>query len=550
MQPKRRFYFYSLVLLSFLLLFGISTSNVWAGPLLQSVTDTPTREPLFKTPTLAPTQNTACPGAMPTNWGTYTPGPLWLAQCYGCMLTLTPAVTGTPAPINTLWVPVTQTAAALTGTPGGTGTPVTPTAFATPGENCTLPTATGFAPTATATGTGIQTKTIQETSWTFSGSWTTETGGGNCSGNCKYSQTNGNYWTWTGTFYTTTTVYIYGLKCTNQGNWDLYVDNVRQFTVNNYASPCTWQTILTGFDVLAGTHTIKAVALGTHNQGTGNFVEFDYFRYTDNFPTPTAGAPGLLHCVSGGRGSCTEISSTELHFGYEGSYGDMGISWGQVPSGVPLQITIIGTYAHTETYGTSQNRVNDELRINSAGGWAGNWSNLPSWCLSGYGTNVTCTASIGQTFTLQQNTYWPVGYLTLYTVAAPDWPASTTYGAWDFEIYLGAVCTQFATATPGAGAGGYCSTVPGSADVDLSDLPNITLGEASCASIGPFTINLSGISWLPGLGSIESAGLPEISLCLREIYFGGVTVFGMRFDLDILSAVITCVLALRWVFRS
>ena len=46
---KATFLFYFLVLLSFLLLFAISASNAWAGPLPQSVTDTPTREPLFKT---------------------------------------------------------------------------------------------------------------------------------------------------------------------------------------------------------------------------------------------------------------------------------------------------------------------------------------------------------------------------------------------------------------------------------------------------------------------------------------------------------------------
>jgi len=132
------------------------------------------------------------------------------------------------------------------------------------------------------------------------------------------------------------------------------------------------------------------------------------------------------------------------------------------------------------------------------------------------------------------------------------------WSASDTVVYISTLpCWNGATPTAGPTAGptgtpglGYCASVPSAVDIDLSDLPDITLGEASCASIGPFTINLSGISWLPGLSSIESVGLPEISLCLREIYFGGVTVFGMRFDLDILSAVITCVLALRWVFRS
>ena len=82
--------------------------------------------------------------------------------------------------------------------------------------------------------------------------------------------------------------------------------------------------------------------------------------------------------------------------------------------------------------------------------------------------------------------------------------------------------------------------------------PSITARRGSRpASIGPFTINLAGISWLPGLGlPIESAPRLRKYRFAFERSIWAVTIFGMAFDLDILSAVITGVLALRWVFRS
>ena len=98
---------------------------------------------------------------------------------------------------------------------------------------------------------------------------------------------------------------------------------------------------------------------------------------------------------------------------------------------------------------------------------------------------------------------------------------------------------------------GYCSSVSGSSGpADLSDLPNIQIGPASCAGFGPFTIGLSSLNWLPGLSGLDNATIPSVELCFREIYFGSVTIFGMSFSLDILSAVISGILALRWLFRS
>ena len=114
------------------------------------------------------------------------------------------------------------------------------------------------------------------------------------------------------------------------------------------------------------------------------------------------------------------------------------------------------------------------------------------------------------------------------------------------------LCLGGPTATPDPqGPSGYCSSVSGySGSADLSDLPNIQLGPASCAGFGPFTIGLSSLNWLPGLSGLDNATIPSVEVCFREIYFGSVTIFGMSFSLDILSAVISGILALRWLFRS
>jgi hypothetical protein len=107
--------------------------------------------------------------------------------------------------------------------------------------------------------------------------------------------------------------------------------------------------------------------------------------------------------------------------------------------------------------------------------------------------------------------------------------------------------TPVPTGTP---ATGYCAIVNGITPVDLSDLPNIQIGPASCISFGPFAIGLSSLNWLPGLSGITDVSVPQVEVCFRELHLGSVSIFGMSFSLDILSAVISGILALRWLFRS
>jgi hypothetical protein len=105
------------------------------------------------------------------------------------------------------------------------------------------------------------------------------------------------------------------------------------------------------------------------------------------------------------------------------------------------------------------------------------------------------------------------------------------------------------TPTPGLS---YCAVVDGtvSSSVDMSGLPNIMLGPAQCISFGPYTIGLSALNWLPGLSGITDISLPQTQICFREIYFGSVNLFGVSINLDLISSVITGILALRWLFRS
>lgn len=83
---------------------------------------TPTYEKLFKTSTPKPTLNLNCPGLQPVGWGTVTPDPYWLSNCYSC-ITQTPLSpwlfeTSTPWPSPT----INQTMVTYTPFPSPTAT--------------------------------------------------------------------------------------------------------------------------------------------------------------------------------------------------------------------------------------------------------------------------------------------------------------------------------------------------------------------------------------------------------------------------------------------
>ena len=98
-----------------------------ASTLLQSTdTPTPTWEPLYKTPTPAPTKDTACCEGTPEGWGSCTPAPEWLLNCNQCAPVPTSEYFGEHTPWPTFIPPPS-----VTPTPTVSGT-ITPSPSVTP----------------------------------------------------------------------------------------------------------------------------------------------------------------------------------------------------------------------------------------------------------------------------------------------------------------------------------------------------------------------------------------------------------------------------------
>ncbi|MDP1713931.1 MAG: hypothetical protein Q8L41_04230 [Anaerolineales bacterium] len=114
------------VLLFFCLLFLLLFSPVSqvSADLLQQITATVTGYPMFPSVTPEPTKNFTCPVGTPVGWGTVTPDPYWNLYCGVCAPVGTPGATGTPFPVSTFMIPLTQTSEAIygTGTPYPTAT--------------------------------------------------------------------------------------------------------------------------------------------------------------------------------------------------------------------------------------------------------------------------------------------------------------------------------------------------------------------------------------------------------------------------------------------
>jgi len=91
-----------------------------------------------------------------------------------------------------------------------------------------------------------------------------------------------------------------------------------------------------------------------------------------------------------------------------------------------------------------------------------------------------------------------------------------------------------------------CSIVRGSTSEDDDILPIIVVGPESCAKIWGFSIDTS---WLGG-NFPDTIGLPDINLCVREISFGSIKLFGLSISLDILATILTGAMVLRWFLRS
>lgn len=108
-----RLYLRPFLFLSILwLLFGINgikavSADTGTPPVSTTPTPEQTWEPLYKTPTIAPTRDLRCSGTQPSGWGTVTPSSRWLYSCSQCV-TQTPSgfwFNDTPTPTAVPCIP-------------------------------------------------------------------------------------------------------------------------------------------------------------------------------------------------------------------------------------------------------------------------------------------------------------------------------------------------------------------------------------------------------------------------------------------------------------
>lgn len=114
---------------------------------------------------------------------------------------------------------------------------------------------------------------------TYSGTWTDNNNAtGRINGDEHYTNVTNNYAQFT---FTGTEVKWIGAKFTNRGQADIYIDDVFQTTVDEYASSQQNQLELYSKTGLAsGSHRIKVVCKGIKNSSsTGYYIDVDAFKY-------------------------------------------------------------------------------------------------------------------------------------------------------------------------------------------------------------------------------------------------------------------------------
>jgi hypothetical protein len=330
---------------------------------------------------------------------------------------------------------------------------------------------------------------------------------------------------------------VYGVKASNQGKWVLKIDGNTVATVDNYASVSSYKQLLASYTPPAGAHTVQGLNIGQKNgSSSGYYIEFDYLTYQGLAPTNTpwpAWSP--ISCNGASAVPCQQWDSWSVKYTGSGVFEAKNMRFtDSLAQGSCYRITV-----QADGYSILVPSDNVGPSFTTIGG-----ANIYTFPTADCGTNCTAAAPGTYAFTACNDATDGFSFRggmfgNTITPGASIWIATT-------------LCLGGPTATPDPqGPSGYCSSVSGSSgSADLSDLPNIQLGPASCAGFGPFTIGLSSLNWLPGLSGLDNATIPSVEVCFREIYFGSVTIFGMSFSLDILSAVISGILALRWLFRS
>lgn len=299
-----------------------------------------------------------------------------------------------------------------------------------------------------------------------------------------------------------------------------------QKTATPYPLP-TWAVGLTQTAAYAtGTETLVATRTITPSPIPVSDITLVSFTTTKHFNTGGSGSSDWACSLSGGVVRCDGTFTISDSSSLFSSQYDSTVVVGD-PS------------TPRDYYLTYQN---DAIQVGNGSGrsnQSGSWVSIP-----------VGTSQSGQAQALNQSGNWTV-------TKSFDTSTNTYTGTWIWRKRYtistsGYVPIADPTATPTVTPTPVvsdCSTVSGSTAVDITDLPGILIGPAICTGFDGAEIDLSTINWLTGM-SFEDISLPGVEVCFRPITFGKVKIFGMEFDLDILSAVITGVLAIRWLFRS
>ncbi len=115
----------------------------------------------------------------------------------------------------------------------------------------------------------------------------------------------------------------------NRGNLDVYVDNVKVGTINQYSSSLTWQKTWTSPTFTNGTHTLKLV------HATGSIVGIDAIEIDPAPPVPV------------GTGT---YDDTDTAWGYSGNW--TALSTSGPANGTLHYSTGTGDYAELNFVGT------------------------------------------------------------------------------------------------------------------------------------------------------------------------------------------------------
>ena len=179
-----------------------------------------------------------------------------------------------------------------------------------------------------------------DSAWTYAGNWITYSGSGPYNNTMHYSPTIGDY---ASLVFQGNQINITYAGYPNRGNLDVYIDDVKEGTINQYNPTLFWQKSTTGPSVTDGIHLLKLV------HASGSYVDIDAIQIIgppdttppapiDDLQATTGTAPGSVDLVwtsVGDNGTIGVASSYQVRY-YTSVITDD--NWGlasEVNSGIP-----------------------------------------------------------------------------------------------------------------------------------------------------------------------------------------------------------------------